>query len=256
MSDSQARAIADVSAGLILATVTIAASPERVFHALTDPAELPRWWGSDELYRTTSHVADVRPGGRWRSEGRGSDGKPFAVEGEYLEVDPPRRLVMTWRPDWDEGDATRVTYLLEPTAHGTKLTLRHEGFGERAQSCSNHALGWPHVFDWLRAYLEPTPAELKVFHCRLVPPRPDFAMTLTETEAAVMNAHAEYLTKLKWEGVTVLFGPVADPAGVWGLGIFKAADENAMRAITEADPAIKAGIGLRYEVLPMIRAVM
>src|SRR5919109_1773856 len=171
MSDGQARAITDVSAGLILATVTIAATPDRVFHALTDPAELPRWWGSDELYRTTSHVADVRPGGKWRSEGKGSDGEPFAVEGEYLEVDPPRRLVMTWKPGWDEGNVTTVTYLLEAAANGTKLTLRHEGFGDRAQSCSNHASGWPRVFDWLRAYLEPQPA-LQVFHCRLIPPRP------------------------------------------------------------------------------------
>ncbi|MDW6024075.1 SRPBCC domain-containing protein [Mesorhizobium sp. BAC0120] len=255
MSDGQPRAIADVSAGLILATVTIAASPERVFHALTDPTELPRWWGSDELYRTTNHVADVRPGGKWRSEGKGSDGEPFAVEGEYLEIDPPRRLVMTWKPGWDEGSVTTVTYLLEPTANGTKLTLRHEGFGETASSCSNHATGWPLVFEWLRAYLEPQ-AALQVFFCRLKPPRPDFATTLTEKEAAAMKAHGEYLKGLLSGGTAVLFGPVADPAGIWGLGIFKASDEGKMRAISEADPAIKAGIGLRYEILPMIAAVM
>ena len=133
MSDEQsARVIADVSAGLILATVTIAVPPERVFHALTDPAELPRWWGSDELYRTTSHTADLRKGGAWRSEGKGSDGTPFFVEGEYLEIEPPHRLVMTWKAPWDSGNVTTVTYSLEPTAEGTKLTLRHEGFGNRA----------------------------------------------------------------------------------------------------------------------------
>ena len=40
---------------------------------------------------------DVRPGGKWRSDGIGADGKEFYVEGEYLEVVPPRLLVHTWK---------------------------------------------------------------------------------------------------------------------------------------------------------------
>ena len=75
MASNGARAIADVSTGVILATVSIAAPPERVFRALTEPGEIVRWWGSDELYRTTNHVADLRPGGAWRSEGKGADGR-------------------------------------------------------------------------------------------------------------------------------------------------------------------------------------
>jgi uncharacterized protein YndB with AHSA1/START domain len=85
-NNDAARAIADVSAGVILATVTIAAPPERVFRAITEPGEIVRWWGSDELYRTTSHTADLRPGGAWRSEGKGSDGTPFVVEGEFVRI--------------------------------------------------------------------------------------------------------------------------------------------------------------------------
>lgn len=252
MSDSQARAIADVSAGLILATVTIAVPPERVFRALTDPAELPRWWGSDELYRTMSHIADVRPGGRWRTEGKGSDGEPFFVEGEYLEIKPPHRLVMTWRAPWDGGNTTTVTYVLEPTEGGTNLMVRHEGFGDRAQSCRNHGMGWPRVFDWLRAYLEPKPAALRTFHCRLIPPRPDFAFTMTEEEKALMAEHADYLRGLTKAGSGVLFGPVGDPAGPWGLGIIKAQDEAATRALIDADPTVRSGRGFRWEVLSMI----
>ena len=113
-NNDAARAIADVSAGVILATVTIAASPERVFRAITEPGEIVRWWGSDELYRTTSHTADLRPGGAWRSEGKGSDGTPFVVEGEFIVVEPPHRLSMTWKPAWDGGNVTTVNYLLEP----------------------------------------------------------------------------------------------------------------------------------------------
>ncbi|TIT59516.1 MAG: ATPase, partial [Mesorhizobium sp.] len=49
-SNDRPRAIADVSSGTILATVTIAVPPERVFHALTAEDQIPLWWGSDEQY--------------------------------------------------------------------------------------------------------------------------------------------------------------------------------------------------------------
>ena len=121
------RAIADVSAGTILATVTIAVPPERVFRALTADDQIPLWWGSDELYRTTKHTADVRPGGAWRSEGKGVDGREFHVQGEYLKVEPPHLLVLTWKAPWDGDNVTTVTYTLEAVDAGTRLTLRHEG---------------------------------------------------------------------------------------------------------------------------------
>jgi len=69
-SNDRPRAIADVSAGTIFATVTIGVPPERVFHALTAEDQIPLWWGSDAMYRTTKHTADVRPGGAWYSEGK------------------------------------------------------------------------------------------------------------------------------------------------------------------------------------------
>src|SRR5262249_33178234 len=97
-----ARAVADVTQGTVLARVDIAAPPERVFRALTTE-EVTRWWGADDMYRTLQFSIDLRPGGRWRSEGKGADGSPFSVEGEVVEVDPPRRLVQTWKPSWEEG---------------------------------------------------------------------------------------------------------------------------------------------------------
>src|SRR5581483_10961156 len=95
-------ALADVGAGVILATVTIAAPVERVFRAITDPRELKEWWGSPETYKADRWEADLRPGGAWRVDGRSAAGKPYAVYGEYLVVEPPRRLVLTWRHDWDK----------------------------------------------------------------------------------------------------------------------------------------------------------
>ena len=80
----------------VLAEIFIAAPPARVFQAISDPTQLPKWWGQTGLYHVTKSTMDLRPGGKWRSDGIGADGKAFYVEGEYLEVDPPRLLVHTW----------------------------------------------------------------------------------------------------------------------------------------------------------------
>ena len=55
-------AVADVQTGVVRASVEIAAPPEAVFRALTDPTELPRWWGSADAYRTNDWKVDLRPG--------------------------------------------------------------------------------------------------------------------------------------------------------------------------------------------------
>jgi uncharacterized protein YndB with AHSA1/START domain len=146
-----ARAVADLSRGLILATVEIEASPERVFAAIST-AELTQWWGSAETYRVTRFHADLRPGGAWRSNGVSKDGKPFSVSGEILEIDPPRLLVQTWSYDWGSGPPTTVRYQIDPIAGGSRVTVWHEGFGAQSQSCEDHALGWEGVLSWLRGH--------------------------------------------------------------------------------------------------------
>ena len=155
---SRARALADLDAGTVLATVDIQVAPERVFHALTDPRELLNWWGSPDTYRADSWHADVRVGGAWRAEGKSVDGTPYAVAGEFLEIVPPRRLVQTWAHDWDAGHPiTKVTYTLDAIPGGTRLTVRHEGFVRRAESCTSHANGWDRVLGWLVAHLSTGP---------------------------------------------------------------------------------------------------
>ena len=144
-----ARAIADVTAGMLLATIDIAVPPERVFRAIASE-ELPRWWGSDELYRVTKWTGDVRVGGSWRSDGVGRDGKAFSVQGEFLEVDPPHQLVQTWKYDWDAtGSVTTITWRLTAIDGGTRVVIRHEGFGAAHEACAGHAQGWERVLSWL-----------------------------------------------------------------------------------------------------------
>ncbi len=51
----------------VLAEIFIVAPPARVFQALTDPHQLPLWWGQQGMYRITEWKGDLRPGGKWSS---------------------------------------------------------------------------------------------------------------------------------------------------------------------------------------------
>ena len=146
------RAIADVASGVVKAEIEIEATPDRVFHSLTDPRELGAWWGSAE-YRTHSWQVDLRVGGKWSTIARAADGTEMTVDGEYLEVDPPRRLVFTWRPSWEGYAVTTVRCDLEPTAAGTRVRITHTGFGDNIDSAMGTGEGWKRVLEWLAAHL-------------------------------------------------------------------------------------------------------
>jgi uncharacterized protein YndB with AHSA1/START domain len=247
----KAHAIADVTEGIVLARVEIAVPPERVFRAISTE-ELAKWWGSAELYRTTKHTVDLRPGGEYRSDGIGADGTPFHVSGQILEVDPPKRLVQTWQPSWESGPSSTVTWTLEPIPTGTRLTVRHSGFTDPA-SCESHAQGWERVLGWLTGHTAPARV---YFMSRLLPPRPSFMIDMTADERAIMGAHAQYWRGKLAEGKALAFGPVGGPHGGFGLGLFAAPDEPALLAMQADDPAIKAAVGFSYENSPMLALVM
>ena len=89
------------------------------------------------------------------------------------------------------------------------------------------------------------------FLCKLLPPRPGFPGDMTEAEGALMAEHVAYWSDLLGRGEAVAFGPVLDPAGVWGLALVEAEDEAAARGLTAGDPVVRAGTGFRYEIYAM-----
>ncbi|MCW6509619.1 YciI family protein [Lichenifustis flavocetrariae] len=91
------------------------------------------------------------------------------------------------------------------------------------------------------------------FFSRLNAPRPTIAHDMTDAEAAVMGRHADYWNELLARGNAVVFGPVLDPKGAWGLGIVRAETEADARALIEDDPILGAGLGFSYEISPMPR---
>ena len=94
------------------------------------------------------------------------------------------------------------------------------------------------------------------FLCKLLPPRPTFPHNMTPDEAALMQEHVAYWTGLVEKGTAVAFGPVLDPQGVWGLGLVETRDEAETRALTDADPVSRAGLGFAYEIYAMPRTVV
>jgi len=143
-SAGTARAVADLGEGLILSTVEVAAPPDRVFEALAS-GEVTRWWVRPGVFDTREWSGDVRRGGRWTVSGIGG-GKPYVLEGEFVEVDRPRKLVHTWGPAGAPPAArTTVSYVLEPAGTGTRITLRHWGFASR-ETCMATCIGWETSF--------------------------------------------------------------------------------------------------------------
>jgi uncharacterized protein YciI len=92
---------------------------------------------------------------------------------------------------------------------------------------------------------------MTLFLFRLIPPRADFAQTMTAEEQQAMAEHMVYWRQLLADGKVVVYGPVADPEGVWGMGVLRAADRAEVLAIGERDPSIVAGVNT-FEVFEIM----
>lgn len=134
MSPTPSDSTHDVIQDAVYAAVDIAAPPEQVFDALTDPEQLAAWWDEGAAADAPSEwEADPRPGGQWSVRTTDAAGNEATVYGEYVAVDPPRRLEYTWRASWDDFAVTTVRYDLAPAivhgVPGTRLTVTHTNAG-------------------------------------------------------------------------------------------------------------------------------
>lgn len=132
---------------------TVAASQEEVFRAWSDPAALADWMRPSEGMAPATVEVDFRVGGRFRIVMHGE--RDYVQEGEYLEIDPPRRLVFTWVSAFlpDEEAHTRVTVTLEPDGAGTRIRLVHDQLPE-GDAYDGHVEGWARILACARAWLE------------------------------------------------------------------------------------------------------
>ena len=114
-------------------SVHIEATPDTVFQYFTDPTKYVQWMG------TTARITST-PGGEYRVRMR--DG--VETSGEFVEIDPPKRVVFTWGWEHDVAvppGSTRVEVTLEPDGTGTRVVLRHHDLPSTEQ-IEHHRQGW------------------------------------------------------------------------------------------------------------------
>lgn len=84
---------------------------------------------------------------------------------------------------------------------------------------------------------------MSTFVFRLTAPRPTFALDMTDDEREIMGRHAAYWQPMIDAGRMVVFGPVLDNGGSWGLGVVEGDDEDELRAFAAGDPVVTTGTG-------------
>ncbi|MCF2532091.1 SRPBCC domain-containing protein [Yinghuangia soli] len=148
-------------------TTVIAAPPERVWQALTDPELIPAYFddsGPESDWQVGSAVL-------WRME---PGAEPRDAGQVVLAADPPRLLAYTWHtyePEivemfgWDDARAeearkeplTQVVFRLAAVDGGTELSLVHEGFVPGSEMLAAVRTGWPEIIAGLKATAEAAP---------------------------------------------------------------------------------------------------
>lgn len=92
---------------------------------------------------------------------------------------------------------------------------------------------------------------MKCYLCKYIPPRADFLDTMTSEEKELMRQHGAFLDRRLEEGLLIAHGPVVDPAGSYGVSLYRIADEQRIEALTAQDPIVQVGCG-HYEHYPML----
>ena len=132
--------------------IYIKTTPERLWQAITDPELRRKYTFGVGVY------SDWKPGSSYAGRATGMTVAPDMpiVEGENLEVEPPRRLVQTFRALWSDDvkreGTSRVTWEIEPIGDSCRLTVIHDQLREGANSQLYG--GWPMVLSGLKTLLE------------------------------------------------------------------------------------------------------
>lgn len=132
-----------MTAEVVTASVHVTADPDVVFKYFTRPEMIVRWIGDYA-------VLDPSPGGEFTL-----DIDEVQVRGQYLEVDPPHRLVISWGHAGSQQlppGSSRLEIRLERDAAGTTVTISHTGLPE--SETTGHREGWTHFLPRLDAAVD------------------------------------------------------------------------------------------------------
>jgi uncharacterized protein YndB with AHSA1/START domain len=127
----------------------IRTTPEKLWKALTEPEFTRKFWAD------TVQECEWKVGAAWKivvPDGRVAD------TGEVVEIDPPRKLVLTWQnhlfPEMTAEGFSRLTYELEAKGGTVKLTVTHTMDKKNSRLIEAVSTGWPHILASLKSLLE------------------------------------------------------------------------------------------------------
>ena len=128
---------------------TVRASPERVFDAWTDPAQIVVWWGAGGVTCPEAEI-DLRVGGSYRLANRAPTGETAWITGTFSRIDPPHGLDYTWamEPISDETHFSLVEVRFVPVPEGTEVTVSQTRIVD-APARDIHLQGWIGCLDGL-----------------------------------------------------------------------------------------------------------
>src|SRR5271154_1098455 len=119
---------------------TYPASIERVFKAWTDANQLGQWFAPSDDCTTKANV-DLRVNHEYRIAITHKGGNVHTVLGTYRVIEPPRKLVYTWRWELGPTNDTLVTVDFVPRGESTEVTITHEQFAN-TEDRDKHNEGW------------------------------------------------------------------------------------------------------------------
>ena len=128
-------------------------TPARLFKAWTNEKDLSAWYGP-EGFDVTYCKLDVKPGGKWRTCITSQDGKEYWMEGQYIEIDAPRKLVFTFGDGSENkipGQETIVTIKFSQSGKQTKMHFHQALFPTKASKDSHYG-GWSSALVCLRNF--------------------------------------------------------------------------------------------------------
>ncbi len=133
----------------------IKAPVPRVWQAWTRPELMALWFGPHHT-RAEETETELRLGGRFRVALREENGLRHEVSGQYLEIEPERRLVFDWAWTSTPERVSRVTVVLREVAEGTEVTLTHDRFAD-ADTATRHTRGWTESLERLARHFDQGP---------------------------------------------------------------------------------------------------
>ena len=128
----------------------IITTPEKLWNALKNSEMTRQYWGN------RTNASDWKAGSKWEHRDV-DDPMKIDIVGKVLEIDPPRRLVLSWASPQDAKDEskhTRVSFDIEQIGDAVRLTITHEDFTPGTDMLTRISYGWPIVLSGLKTLLE------------------------------------------------------------------------------------------------------